>query len=340
MSLSELLKVRYPLLQAPMAAANDSRMAIEVSRAGALGALPCALLSPERLREELAGIRAAGAGPVNVNFFCHTPPPADPAREAAWRERLDVYYRELGAADAPPGPGRSPIDEATWAIVEGFRPEVVSFHFGLPEPGLLARVRASGAKILASATTAAEARWLEQRGCDAIIAQGAEAGGHRGMFLDDDPSRQVGTFALVPQVVDAVKVPVIAAGGVMDARGIRAALALGASGVQLGTAYLFCPEATLTERHRQRLASATSDDTVITNVFSGRPARSFANRLVRELGPISPLAPAFPLASAALAPLKGGEEEFQPQWSGQGAPLGRSRGAYELTVELCRAFGA
>ena len=200
-------------------------------------------------------------------------------------------------------------------------------------------MRAAGCKIIASATSAREAEWLADRGCDAIIAQGYEAGGHRGMFLTGDIASQAGTLALVPQVVDAVKVPVIAAGGIGDARGIAAAFALGASGVQIGTAYLFCPEANVPPLNRKALKSARDDETALTNVFTGRPARGVINRAMRELGPISAEAPAFPLAGGALAPLKAaaeaiGSDDFTALWSGQAARLGREMPAGQLTREF------
>jgi nitronate monooxygenase len=216
---------------------------------------------------------------------------------------------------------------------------VVSFHFGLPNADLVKRVKAAGCLVISSATTVDEARWLEERGVDAVIAQGSEAGGHRGMFLSDDVAAQVGTFALVPQVVDAVKVPVIAAGGVTDARGIAAALALGAAGVQIGTAYLFAPESKISAPHRAALKSARDDGTAITNVMTGRPARGLYNRLMRELGPINDIAPAFPLAAGALAPLKAkaeaaGSGEFTALWAGQAAALGRELPSRKLTRQL------
>jgi nitronate monooxygenase len=221
------------------------------------------------------------------------------------------------------------------------RPPVVSFHFGLPEPGLLARVRGTGAKILSSATTVDEARWLEAQGVDAIIAQGVEAGGHRGMFLSDELTRQVGTLALVAQIVDAVRVPVIAAGGIADARGVAAAMALGAVAVQVGTAYLLCTEAQTSRVHREALSHEDARHTALTNVFTGRPARSIVNRIMRELGPISPHAPAFPLAMAAILPLRaaaeaGGSGDFSPLWAGQNVTGCRAIGAGELTRGLAR----
>lgn len=334
----DLFGVELPIVQAPMAGANGSALAIAVSQAGGLGSLPCAMLSPAQARAELAAIRAATPKPVNVNFFCHTQSSPDAAREAGWRRRLEEYYAELAltGADAASAPMRMPFDDSMCEIVEEFAPEVVSFHFGLPEARLLDRVRRSGAKVISSATTADEALWLEERGCDAVIAQGFEAGGHRGMFRTREVATQAGVFALVPQIADAVKIPVIAAGAVADGRGVAAAFALGACAAQIGTAYLFCPEATITPLHRAALRAAKDDSTAVTNLFSGRPARGVVNRLMREAGPLSDVAPEFPLASAALAPLrakaeKAGSTDFSPLWSGQGAALGRERPAGELT---------
>ncbi|MFL1514135.1 NAD(P)H-dependent flavin oxidoreductase [Pseudomonas prosekii] len=333
----DLLGIELPIIQAPMAGATDSAMVIAASNAGGLGSMPAAMLSVEQLREELKTIRQQSQRPFNVNFFCHQPPAPDEQKADAWKNLLEPYYRELGADfDAPtPVSNRAPFDETACAVIEEFRPEVVSFHFGLPQQALLERVKATGAKILSSATTVEEAVWLEQHGCDAIIAMGYEAGGHRGMFLSDDLSSQVGTFALLPQVVDAVKVPVIAAGGIGDVRGIVAAFHLGASAVQLGTAYLFTPEARISAAHHKALRTAKESETAVTNLFTGRPARGILNRVMREIGPMSDKAPAFPLAGGALLPLRAKDPaDFANLWAGQAFTLG-----IELTTaELTRRF--
>ncbi|MDR3416008.1 MAG: nitronate monooxygenase family protein [Nevskia sp.] len=337
----DLLRIELPIVQAPMAGAQLSDLAIAVAQAGGLGSLPCAAIAPEQVRREVAAFRQATTRPLNVNFFCHQPPAIDAQRDARWKEALLPYYREFGLMPDPAvaAATRAPFDETLCALVEELRPEVVSFHFGLPPAPLLERVKASGARVLSSATTVEEAVWLERCGCDAIIAQGCEAGGHRGMFLGEDISRQPGTMALVPQIVDAVKVPVIASGGIGDARGIAAAFVLGAAAVQLGTAYLFCPEATIADVHRAALRRARDDGTALTNLYSGRPARGIVNRLMRELGPMSAAAPAFPLAGSALTPLRAkaeaaGSGDFQSLWAGQAAALGREMSATELTRRL------
>lgn len=339
--LIDLFGVEHPIIQAPMAGAQDAALAAEVSAAGGLGSLPCAMLSAGQVRAEIAAIRARTDKPFNLNFFCHVPPKPDAVREAAWRKNLAPYYRDMGLDLALPVPAanRAPFDDVLCETVEELRPRVVSFHFGLPSAELVERVKRAGCVILSSATTVAEAKWLEDRGVDAVIAQGAEAGGHRGMFLTQDVAAQVGTFALIPQIADAVKVPVIAAGGIADGRGIAAAMALGAAGAQIGTAYLFCPEAKISAPFRAALKSARDDGTALTNLLTGRPARGLYNRLMRELGPIFNAAPAFPLAAGALAPLraeaeKRGAGDFSPLWSGQAAALGCAMPAGEMTQKL------
>ncbi|AZD36331.1 Enoyl-ACP reductase (FMN) [Pseudomonas chlororaphis subsp. aurantiaca] len=333
----DLLGIELPIIQAPMAGATTTAMVIAAAQAGALGSLPCAMLSPEQIRQDVQSIRQATSAPLNLNFFCHQNPTPDPEREIRWKNALEPYYRELGADFEAPTPvsSRAPFDAVSCELVEELRPEIVSFHFGLPEPALLARVKATGAKILSSASTVDEAVWLEQHGCDAIIAMGYEAGGHRAIFLSEDLNTQVGTMALVPQIADAVRVPVIAAGGIGDARGIVAAFALGASAVQLGTAYLFTPEAKVSAAHHRALRTAKESETALTNLFTGRPARGIVNRVMREIGPISPLAPAFPLAGGALMPLRAKDEaDFANLWSGQALRLGLELPAFELTRTL------
>jgi nitronate monooxygenase len=341
MSLQQLLGVELPIIQAPMAGVQDSALALAVASAGALGSVPGALLSVAGLTAELKRVAQETTRPINFNFFCHQPPKESRAQEDVWRAALEPYYRELAVAPGTgaSGPTRAPFSAQIAEVLAAFKPAIVSFHFGLPEPELVARVKSWGAKVLSSATTVQEARWLEARGVDAIIAQGSEAGGHRGMFLSDDVSTQVGTFALLPQIVSAVSVPVIAAGGIADARGVAAARALGAIGVQAGTLYLLCPEAQTSKVHRAALQSPEAVHTALTNVFTGRPARGIVNRIMRERGPLSELAPAFPLASAAVAPLRAkaeslGSGDFSPLWAGQNASQCCARSAVELTRAL------
>ena len=345
MTLQQLLEIELPIIQAPMAGVQASALAVAVSNAGGLGSLPCAMLSLDTLRNELAAIKAQTGKPYNVNFFCHTPPTPSAKRETAWRTALAPYFKEFGidADNIPVGMGRAPFTTESADVLSEFKPAVVSFHFGLPTAELLARVRTWGAKILASATTVDEARWLEAHGADAIIAQGVEAGGHRGIFLSDDLTTQVGTIALLPQIVHAVKVPVIAAGGIADAQGVAVAMALGAAGVQIGTAYLLCPEATTSAVHRAALKSEAARHTALTNLFTGRPGRGIVNRLMRELGPISSATPAFPLATTAIAPLRAkaesrGSGDFSPLWSGQNASGCKEIPAALLTRELAAAI--
>jgi len=340
----ELFKTEFPIVLAPMAGVMDAELVIAAAQGGALGSLPCAMITAEKAREQINIVRQRVTAPINLNFFCHTPVAADPAREAGWKKHLEGYHAELGLDPGAPvsAANRAPFDAAMCAAVEELKPEVVSFHFGLPDQALLKRVKAAGCLVMGSATIVREAVWLEESGADIIIAQGAEAGGHRGMFLTENIAEQPGTFALVPQVVDAVKVPVIAAGGIADGRGIAAAFALGAAGVQIGTAYLRCPESKVIAPARVALAQAGDDSTVITNVMTGRPARGVANRVMREVGPISAHAPAFPHAATALGPLKVaaeklGKVDFTNLWAGQAVRMGREMPAAELTRALAAA---
>ncbi|HUP09393.1 MAG TPA: nitronate monooxygenase [Caldimonas sp.] len=339
-TITSLFGIELPIVQAPMAGVQNHRLAAAVSNAGGLGSLPAALMSAEQLGTELAALQAATSRPFSVNFFCHAAPVPDAARDAAWRRALAPYYAEFGIdpSESAAAPRRQPFNADAAAIVEATRPAVVSFQFGLPEPALLARVRGAGAKIVGAATTLDEARWLEAHGVDAIVVQGLEAGGHRAMFLSRDLATQSGTFALLPQVARAVRVPVLAAGGIADADGVRAALALGAAGAWAGSAYLLCDEATTSSVHRAALLSPAAGYTALTNLYSGGVARGIVTRLMRELGPIRD-APAFPLASDALAPLRAraernGSGDFSPLWVGQNASACKAGPAAVRTREL------
>ncbi|QBK04180.1 nitronate monooxygenase [Hylemonella gracilis] len=365
--LTALLGTELPIIQAPMVGAQGSALALTVCATGGLGSLPAAGLTPEALRAELGVLHERCQGrPWNLNFFCHQPPVPDAAREAVWRQSLAPYYAEYGIdpAQVPTGAGRSPFSAALADLVEEFRPPVVSFHFGLPAPELLTRVRAWGSKILSSATSVEEALWLERQGVDAVIAQGLEAGGHRGHFLSPSLHQpdglyrvlrtQMGTFALLPQIARAVRIPVIATGGIVDAPGVAAALALGASGVQAGTAYLLCTEATTSPVHRAALLAEatrtvkgeTAHGTTLTTLFTGGAARGLVNRAMRELGPLHNAAPAFPLATAGIAPLRAAAEkaglgDFSPLWCGQNLsalPLDGGISAAEVTRALARGL--
>ncbi len=341
MKFNDLFGITLPVIQAPMAGVQDSALAISVASAGGLGSLPAGMLGGDALRTELVKIKAETSQPINVNFFCHTPPVPNPDDEARWRDLLAPYFEEYGVDPntISTGAGRRPFSHETADVLEEFRPSIVSFHFGLPDSQLLGRVKGWGATILASATTVEEAQWLEARGADVIIAQGLEAGGHRGMFLTDDLTTQLGTFALLPQIVDKVGLPVIAAGGIADAKGVAAALALGAIAAQVGTAYLLCPEATTRPIHRAALKSKAVQHTAVTNLFSGRPARGIVNRVMREIGPVNDQVPAYPLAAVAMTALRkqaeqDGSGDFSPLWSGQNAGGCREIPAGELTKEL------
>lgn len=346
MRLENLLGTNLPLVQAPMAGVQNSALALAVCRAGGLGSLPCAMLSAEALHDELVVLSEQAEGPWNLNFFAHRNPPADDAREQQWRNALAPFYAEfdLDIDAIQAGAGRRPFDLGTLELIAPFRPPVVSFHFGLPEAAIIERIKAWGGKVLSTATTLAEGKWLQAHGADAVIAQGLEAGGHRGQFLSADLSLQMGTFALLPQLVAALDIPVIAAGGIADANGVAAAMALGAAGVQMGTVYLLCPEATTTELHRAALKSEAAQHTALTNVFSGGPARGIVNRAIRELGPLSELAPLFPLAGTAMAPLRAANEktgsgDFSPLWSGQNNSGCKAISAFDLTRELAAKIG-
>ena len=340
-----LFGTSHPLIQAPMAGVQDWRLAAAVCAAGGLGSVPAGMLDAAGLEQQLAPLSAATNSPWNVNFFCHDSPAPNPEGEQRWIDTLRPYYDEFDADPSaiPEGPSRKPFDADCAEVLARFSPAVVSFHYGLPEPSLLDRVKATGATVLSSATTVDEALWLEAHGADAVIAQGLEAGGHRGHFLSDDLSLQQGTFSLLPQIANAVSIPVIAAGGIASPAGVRAAMALGAAAVQVGTAYLLCPEATTKALHRQWLTSEQATHTALTTVFSGRPARGMVNRLMRELGSFPDAAPAFPLAGNAIGPLRAAAEaqgsgDCSPLWAGQNARGCREDSAALVTAWLAEGF--
>ncbi len=345
------------LIQAPMAGSQNHRLAAAVFLAGGLGSIPAAMLTTEQLQTELSAFEDAiasltdiplqwgGCLPVNVNFFCHTPPTEQLEKEAAWRQQLTPLYQAHGIdpQSVGSGPGRAPFSEESLKLMGQFKPAVVSFHFGLPKAEWVRQLKSWGIQIWSSATTVEEAQWLEQQGVDAVIAQGLEAGGHRGMFLSEDLSTQMGCLALLPLICKAVKLPVIAAGGVSTAAAVSAAKALGANAVQVGTAFLTSHEATTSALHRQALMSDAAKHTALTNLFSGRPARGIVNKFMRDFGPLNPEAPAFPLATAAVAPLRAaaeakGQSDYSPLWSGQNASDCQALPAADIAHKLLQGW--
>lgn len=336
----DLLGVEHPIVLAPMASATNAELAAAVSSAGALGGFGAAGINPERLGEVVHEIRKRTPRPFNVNLFS----PQTEGFDSGLRpgpglmRRLEEYHAEMGLGEIPEPKGMyGPAGEQLEVLIER-RVPVISFHFGV-EPGLLEKARESGAKVLCSATTVAEARQLEEAGVDAIIAQGSEAGGHRGTFRGDYRQALIGTLALVPRIVDAVDLPVIAAGGVMDARGLVACLVLGASAVQMGTAFLACPEAPVSGAWRETLLRAEADDTVVTEAMSGRAARGIRNRYIREVEaleePLLPYSAHYSLSGdLRKAAIEQGNTDFMAMWSGQGVGLIRQQPAAGLVAEL------
>jgi len=337
----DFLGVKLPIIQAPMAGVQDSELALAVSAAGGLGSLPCAMLTTATLKTELETIASQTNKPINLNFFCHTLPTPDAAAEKVWHKELQNLFNEydINPDQIAKGPSREPFSHEIANVIESYKPAIISFHFGLPEKSLLDRVKGWGTKIISSATTIEEALWLEANGADVIIAQGLEAGGHRGMFLSNDISTQTGIFALLPQIVARVGIPVIAAGGITDKQTVSAALALGAAAAQIGTAYLLCDESKVSTLHRTALKSDMAHITALSNVFSGRPARGIMNRAMTELGPMNPRTPAFPLAGTAMTALKSkaeaqGSSDFSSLWCGLNATGCKEISAMELTQQL------
>ena len=340
--LLKLLDIELPIIQGPMAGNMKPDLVAAVSNAGGLGMLPCATLSVDQMNAEAAQVRALTNRSFALSFFCHADPGDTAAQEKAWLEKLAPYYKEFGVTDRPPtGTARNPFDEKYCDAVLRIAPKIAHFHFGMPKPALVKRLKDAGIVVISTGTTVAECKRVVDDGAEAVCAQGFEAGGHRGIFLskDTDIAQQVGTMALVPQVVDAVKVPVMAAGGIADARGVAAAFALGASAAWVGSAYLLTPDSKISPMYREALKSARDDSSTLTTLFTGRPARGIVNRLMRDLGPMNPQAPTFPNAANPLAPLraaaeKAGTGDFSPLWTGQAVALAREKSAAQLTKEL------
>lgn len=337
----DLLGIEIPIIQAPMAGADSVALARAVSLAGGLGSLACPLLTGDEIRKAAHALSDDLAKPFNLNFFSHTMITPSAAAIEKWKDFLRPHYERWGLDinAVPASRLRMPFDAESCAIVEEIVPRVVSFHFGLPDQSFVERLKKRGIVILSTATSVREAKWLESHGCDAIIVQGSEAGGHRGMFLETDIATQTGLFALLPQVVEQVDLPVIAAGGIADGRGIAATFSLGASAVQIGTAYLFCPEARVSSLYRQALEQCGDSGTALTNLFSGRLARGIVNRYMTECGYVSDAAPPFPHAATLVAPLraaseKAGSVDYMQMWAGQSAHLAKPMRAEDLTRKL------
>ena len=337
-ALTERLKLKYPILQAPMGSASTPALAAAVSNAGGLGGLGMWGRTAEQAGRRIAGFRQQSGGSLNVNYPIWPDPRCAPETREAMRQHLQAHYEAHGLGAVPEPQGEvSDVGPDHVALLLETKPEAVSFHFGLPEPEVVEAIKAAGIFIVSSATTVAEARLLEKSGVDAIIAQGSEAGGHRATFTGVDVSMQPGLFALLPQIVDAVRVPVIAAGGVADGRTAAAALMLGASGVQLGTAFLRCEEADVRDAHRAALRQPTDACTVVTAAVSGRPARYIRNRLVDEMVACGLKTLPVPAQYSLTQPLS---ESGDPDWtvlmSGQSAALARDTTAAELVERLAK----
>lgn len=340
-----LLNIEFPIIQAPMAGVQDSELAIAVSNSGALGSVPCSMLSLEKLEHELSNIQKKTDKPINFNFFCHTIPNPDNIAQQRWQQVLASFTNEyqVDPTTILHEATRRPFTQEHLDVLSQFKPKIISFHFGLPDTSLVEQLKSWGTTILSTATTLEEAINLEQNGADIIIAQGIEAGGHRGMFLTKDLDTQLATMVLTPQLAEAVKIPIIAAGGIATSQSIKAAMVLGASGVQIGTSYLLCHEAKTSPLHRQALQAKHKNHTVITNIFTGKPARGIVTRVIREIGPISLDAPNFPYAAPLMQTLRKaaeskGDNYFTPMWAGQNMMGCSEISAAELTQELTKAF--
>ncbi len=339
--LTDLLEIEHPILQAPMGGESTARMATEVCNAGGLGGLGCSYMSADEIRRNVDEIRSGTKCAFNLNFFAHPKPKENLEIIVQTRASLAPFYKELGIQNIPSrleAPCET-FNESKLALLLEIRPRVVSFHFGLPPADMVRALQDSGILVVCSATTVREARWLADAGVDAIIAQGWEAGGHRGTFDVSFEDFGVGTMALVPQIADCVDVPVIAAGGIADGRGIAAALVLGASGVQLGSAFLSCPEANISADNRKALRAAADDSTRLTRAFSGRPARAMNNRYIEVMAEQRNSLPDFPTMYGFSEPLMQACRdrnmwEFEFFLWGQAAALNRELPAAELMERL------
>ncbi|MEH6739107.1 MAG: nitronate monooxygenase [Sulfitobacter sp.] len=337
-SFFEDIGATIPLIQAPMAGAQDEKLAIAIAQKGGIGSIACARLELNEISTSARQFRDQSSGPLNLNFFCHAVAPRDAQREAVWQKELSRYYTENALGfDYPTDVALYAIDAETVDIICAIKPEVVSFHFGMPPKDFVDRIRATGSKIIASATTLKEALYLEEQGCDAVIAQGCEAGGHQGVFLPTENTTPLPMIELVTRCVVALNIPIIAAGGIADDKTIRAAMQAGAIGVQIGTRFLKTPESTIPSRHRALLDGQGVQETAITNVFTGRPARGFVTKLVQELGPMNPNVQTFPLAISAITHLKTatkGSDDFVAMWAGQNWEIGQEKPAADVVDEL------
>lgn len=338
--LQKLLGIKHPVIQAPMAGASTPAMAVAVTNAGGMGSLGCAMMSADKLRAAAKDV-AGAKGPVNFNFFVHREPDIARYNQARMREALAPHYAALGLGDvAAAAPGMPAFNDAMLEVLLACAPKVASFHFGLPAAHAVDALKRAGVVLIGCATSVAEARALEAGGMDAIVAQGMEAGGHRGVFIGEPQDNDMGTMALVPLMVDAVRVPVIAAGGIFDGRGVAASLMLGAAGAQLGSAFLRAPESMTPPLHKQALAEAPDNFTRPTRLFTGRPARSIRNRMVRELAALESDAAPFPAQRAVTAPLakaaaERGSADFMPLWSGQAGMRAKEEPSAQIFLRIC-----
>ncbi|MFP8968335.1 NAD(P)H-dependent flavin oxidoreductase [Pokkaliibacter sp. CJK22405] len=339
------LKLRYPLLQAPMAGVSTPDLAAAVSNAGGMGALGIGAMNAAQAREVIKRTQALTHYPININVFCHKTPTANPERESRWLQKMANWFTELG--EPVPEILSSPYlsfndDEAMQNLLLELRPAVVSFHFGLPERTLVKRYHQAGIRLVATATNLAEADAIAAAGLDAIIAQGMEAGGHRGVFYPELGDAQISTLALTRRLRSRTSLPIIAAGGIMDGAAIKAALAAGASAVQMGTAFLLCPEAGISSAYRHAIHEAEAEDTAITTAISGRAARGIRNKLYRSVHRGSE--PDYPIAYDAakqlhkLAAAKG-IHDYAAHWAGQGVGLAREMPACLLVETLAKEAG-